>query len=517
MSSEPEPQHANGEIPDGLLGSTVPRIWTQPLISGLPGPCGCGCALTPDTSYGFDVASFADEVIGMPLDPWERWAVIHAGELLPDGRPRFRQVLLLVARQNGKTHLLVVLTSYWLWVAEEKMILGTSTILDYARESWEKVVEIQEENQDILPVPKNGVRRANGEQVIRTDKGCKYKIGTASRKGGRSLTINRLVADELREHRDWSAYNASLFAMNAVPSAQAWFLSNAGDAESVVLNSLQDSATEYIETGDGDRRLGLFEWSATPGCEIDDPYEIAQANPNVGRRADWDTLMGSAKAAKTAGGKKEAGFRTEVLCQRVEALEPALDMTSWDSTAMVVDLSPYRSLVSLAIDLSPDGLHGSCYAAAVINGTVHIDPVAEWAGAGTTSAMRRELPMHIKRIRPRTVGWAPSGPIAAIGVEFAGAKWVPSGTTMSPAKTEMPPICMGFADLIKSGDIVHSPDPMLAMQAVSAKKLKRGDTWVFTRAEGFESAWVDAVYAAAIAVHQARSAPNSGGHESRMV
>src|SRR5690606_19899306 len=100
-----------------VVGVTQPRIATAPLVTGKPGPCGCGCALTPRTSYGFDVDDFARDVLRMELDPWQRHLVIHAGELLPDGRtPRFRTVLSMVSRQNGKTTLLVVLTLYWLYV-----------------------------------------------------------------------------------------------------------------------------------------------------------------------------------------------------------------------------------------------------------------------------------------------------------------------------------------------------------------------------------------------------------------
>jgi phage terminase large subunit-like protein len=67
--------------------------------------------LTPATSYGFEVIDFARDVLEHPLLPWQEFAVIHGGELLPDGRPRFRIVLLLVSRQNGKTELPVVLSA----------------------------------------------------------------------------------------------------------------------------------------------------------------------------------------------------------------------------------------------------------------------------------------------------------------------------------------------------------------------------------------------------------------------
>lgn len=75
--------------PAPVYGSTMPRLWTRPLVVGPPGPCGCGCALTPATSDGYDVAAWASDVLGVTLRPWQRWALIHGLELLPDGRPRF--------------------------------------------------------------------------------------------------------------------------------------------------------------------------------------------------------------------------------------------------------------------------------------------------------------------------------------------------------------------------------------------------------------------------------------------
>src|SRR5690606_40067620 len=73
--------------------------------------------------------------------PCQVWAVIHAGELLVDGRPRFRTVLMVVARQNGKTHLLRTLALYWAFVERWPLTLGMSTNLEYAAEAWQAAVD----------------------------------------------------------------------------------------------------------------------------------------------------------------------------------------------------------------------------------------------------------------------------------------------------------------------------------------------------------------------------------------
>jgi len=500
-----------------LLGSTTPRLLTPPLVTGPPGPCGCGCALTRATSYGFGVVEFADDVLQEPLDPWERLAVIHGGELLPDGRPRFRRVLLLVARQNGKTHLLKVLSLYWLFVERQRLVVGTSTNLDYAREAWEAAVEAAETNEALsVLLPKNGVRRTNGEQTLTTSERCRYKIATATRKGGRSLAIDRLVADELREHQRWDAYNAAYNAMNARPGAQAWFLSNAGDDDSVVLNSLRDDAISHLEHGDGDPRLGIMEWSAPDGCELDDPAALAQANPNVGRRADWDTLLGPARAAKLKGGEQETGFRTEVLCQRVRKLNPALDAVKWASLGPTADEPPVpldgdlRRRTVWAWDISPDGLHATCYAAAVDDdGVVRLDVVQAWQGPTASAQLRTDLPGMVTRAKPAAVGWLPAGPAASVAAQFAVRKgvrsaWPPPGVRAEEIKGEITQVCMGLAELVRVGGLRHAGDPLLTAQVGIAERGKRGDAWVFARPV---DGWVDAVYAAAAAAHLARTLP----------
>ena len=86
-------------------GSEQPRIFTPPLRR-----------LTPKTSLGFSAVEFAEDVLEMSLFPWQRWLLIHALETLPDGSFRFRNVVVLVARQNGKSTLSIVLSQWSMYV-----------------------------------------------------------------------------------------------------------------------------------------------------------------------------------------------------------------------------------------------------------------------------------------------------------------------------------------------------------------------------------------------------------------
>lgn len=472
----------------------LPRLWTPPLRE-----------LTPETSYGFSVIDFARDVLEEPLDPWQEWLVVHAGELLEDGRPRFRTVLAIVARQNGKTHLLRVLIMYWLFVEQVGLVLGTSTTRDYAKEVWTQVCDSSAGNRWLAGLSDPPIR-GTGLETFRTKSGSKYRIAASNRSGGRGLTVDRLAIDELREHQTWDAWNASTYAQNAVWDAQAWTISNMGDEKSVVLNSLRQAGLSFIETGEGDPRFGLFEWSVPSGEDLTDPNVLVRANPNLGRRTDVDAAVGAARRAIAAGGAELAGFRTEVACQQVLLLDPAIDPDAWTrcTDPEPLDLAEHRRRTSLFLDVSIDGNHATLVAAVNLDGTVHVEVVKQWSGYGCTALVREDLPGLLRRVNPRNIGWYPQSGAAAITVELNKKSWIPQGTKAAPITSEMTAVCMGFADLVRTGKLRHPGDQMLNQHVFSSEKLRRGDGFVFTRTGTHQ---VDGSYAAAGAVHLARSTP----------
>ena len=490
-----------------VFGSTTPRLWTPPLITGDPGPCGCGCALTPETSYGFDVDDFARDVIGTPLDPWQRFLVIHAGELLPDGRPRFRQVLVLISRQQGKTHLGVVLTLYWLFVEQQKLVLGTSTIRDTAKESWRAAVATAEGSEWLAPLM-GKPRSANGEETLETLAGCRYRIAASNRRGGRGMTINRLILDELREHLTNEAVDAAIPATNAVWDAQIYAFTNQGGDDSVVLHAWREAALAFIRDGEGDRRLGMFEWSAPDGADPTDPAALLQSNPSCGIRTDLEMLIGQGARAKAAGGAELASFRTEILCQRVNLLEPAIDPDRWLDCAddEPPNLAEHRGRVALCLDVSLDETHATLVAAAELDSVVHVEVVKQWDDMATAML---ELPGIVEKVRPAKFGWFPAGPAAALTTALSERKnavnrWPPRRTELEEIRGELAACCMGFAALVRSGKVRHSPEngPLLTAHVTATQRTPRGDAWVFGRRDS--GGPIDATYAAAGAAHLAR-------------
>jgi phage terminase large subunit-like protein len=201
------------------------------------------------------VIHFAATVLEQPLDPWQQWLVIHLGEMLDDGRPRFRQVLVLVARQNGKTHLCKVLALFWMFVERWPLVFGTSTDLEQAKEAWEFALELAEGVPALAAkMHRRHKRVGNGQQVFWTVDRSRYRISAANRKGGRGKSIDRAIGDELREQHTWDAYNAAYNAMNLRARAQVVYITNMGDDRSVVLNSLRKASSGRSRSSSGRRR-----------------------------------------------------------------------------------------------------------------------------------------------------------------------------------------------------------------------------------------------------------------------
>lgn len=331
------PTVTSGSAVELLKGHTEPRVWTPELR-----PLHGGTAFEKPTTLGYEAIDFAKRILKVNLNPWQEWFLIHALEVKPDQNLRFRTILLMVARQNGKTLVVEIMILWRMFIDGANLIIGTSQNLDTAESTWEEVVEYIE-NSTALSKELTKVSRTNGRKFVRTrQKGKRvreYKIQTASRSGGRSLSADMVFLDELREHFNYEAWNAITKTMMARQRAQNVCASNAGDKFSVVLNEqrkrahgrLGDPDNLYAEgeslPGGVDDSFGIFEWSATPGRDIWDKAGWQEANPSLGY-----TLFEEAISAAAAS-DPEAGFRTEVLCQKVDLLHvsPFGGQDVWDA------------------------------------------------------------------------------------------------------------------------------------------------------------------------------------------
>lgn len=356
-----------------FYGYAEPRVCTPPLRP-----------LTPETTLGFDVIEFAENVLHINLYPWQKVLLCRMLELLEDGTLRFRTVVVLIARQNGKSTLSQVLALWFMIVWGWPLVMGTAQDLETAEEVWQGAVDLVEEDEELVKLLKRVVK-VNGKKALElkpADKpapgelkkktGPRYKVKAANRRAGRGFTGNLIMLDELREHQNWEAWGAITKTTMAQAEALILALSNAGDLASVVLRYLRKMAHEAIGDPDGiceeigasgptlldvadlqeddedeldeddledfeqePDTLGLFEWSAPPGCDRKDRNGWAQANPSL----NWNVGFTERTIAAACKTDPEWVFRTEVLCQWSEGtLTGPFPPGAWDKGKNPVEI-----------------------------------------------------------------------------------------------------------------------------------------------------------------------------------
>ena len=483
-------------LPGVLYGRVEPRIWTPPLRE-----------LTSETSLGYAAIEFANDVLGLRPFPWQRWLLIHAleivGDLEGDWHFRFRNVCILIARQNGKSTLGQILSLFFLYVLGTPLILGTAQDLDTAEEVWEGALDIIEGNDELAAMADKPIK-VNGKKTIRLLSGERYKVKAASRRAGRGLSGDLILLDELREHTSWEAWGAITKTTMARANAMVWALSNAGDAASIVLRYLRKMAHKSLGDPDGinanddpsllldptqaedveveaDESLGIFEWSAPPGCATDDPDGWAQANPSMGHGITERAIRSAQRT------DPEWTFRTEVLCQWSDGtLIGPFPAGTWEAgTAQRIENTDTydsaiaeKAKVAFCLDVAWDRSQAHIAVAGLReDGQPHVQIIASRYGTDWVKAWFQDAEMGAARRKTQVV-IQPTAPAGALIEELRSI-----GVNVYELKgTELGQSCGRFYDLVVQNELHHLPQPVLDVAAaVAVTRPLPGDSWAWDR------------------------------------
>lgn len=487
-----------------ILGVEEPRIFTPPLRE-----------LTPETSLGYNVIDFAENVLHEELVPWQKRVLIRALEIVGDLSSldwhfRFRTVIIEVARQNGKTKLLQILTEWFLYVFGAPLVIGTAQNLDTAETVWDEVVCDIEDNSELAGEIER-VCHSNGKKALELTEGRKYKVAPLSRKGGRGQSADLVILDELREMLTWAPWSAISKTTMARPNAIVFCLSNAGDAASVVLRHLRMLCHRALGDPDGicgqldklgdpsddigeevelfDDSIGLFEYSSPPGCRKNDRQAWAMANPSLNHTVNGIKLITERALASACASDPEEEFRTECLCQWIESASTSPFPTdSWENGK---DKDSHRApdaQLFYGVDVS----HNHNHIAVAICGmradhNYHIEPVGYYSRQGHLIEFLRERVMK-------------DGGQINVAIQGKGANVSFMGDTLEEIQgvnlvrvqgADLPAYHGRFYEgvaALETGSeldapkIYHRPAPLLDVAANVAVTKPMGDgAWVFNR------------------------------------
>jgi hypothetical protein len=397
----------------------------------------------------------------LPLMPWQRLVADVGGELDPDtGLPAYREVIVTVPRQSGKTTLVLgwEIQRAHGWGSAQRIVYSAQTGNDARKKLIEDQVPILEPRRHRLGIRR--ILRGMGNEAVEFANGSRITLLASTADSGHGKTIDLGVKDELFADFDDRRDQAMIPAMATRAAGQVLTASTMGTDESVPLNRAVDrgrlAVAEGVRSG-----IAYFEWSADADEDPDDPETWRRCMPALGRTIT-ERVVVHARATLTDG-----EFRRAFLNQQTKAEDRVIPGTAWNAICGE-QVSPQDPLV-FSLDVNPERS-----AAAIVAASAGVAELVEYRLAtGWIIGRAKEL---AERHGSRWVvdGGGPAGSMIA-DLERAGLK------VHAVSAREMIDACGQFYDSVMEGKVQIRRHSKLDEAVAGAAKRQVGDAWAWTR------------------------------------
>ena len=331
-----------------------------------------------------EIAKLADD-LGTPLMPWQKWVLDDMMRVDAKGNYIRKTSLLLVARQNGKSHLGRMRVIWGLFYGGETKHLIMSSNRATALMTFREIAWIIE-NAPHLKAGTKAIRYANGGERIELLNGATLDLVSDTRDSSRGRTADFLWIDEVREISK-DGYTAAIPTTRARPNSQTLLTSNAGDAFSETLNNLRERALSAPP-----KSFGFYEYSAPQYCKITDRNGWAFANPALGHTITEESLE---EAVAT---NKIEDTRTELLCQWIDSLQSPWPHGVLEATSDASLQIPLGGYTVFGFDVSPSRRNASLVAGQIMgDGRI---------GVGILQTWESQVSVDDLKIAAEIKGWA---------------------------------------------------------------------------------------------------------------
>lgn len=329
-----------------------------------------GTPRTPEReTLGPAVAEVA-AALGKAFKPHQRHITDVALEIDPEtGLLAYREVVLVMMRQQGKSELVLPLTTWRAMAWADQRILYASHIAAEARRRWEDVHLKRLDASPFRSFYRPRLRLA--QEAILWRNGSSYSpMSTTSKTGGTGDSVDLGVLDEAWSHEDSGAEQSLRPAMLTREQPQLWVCS-------MVPGPTRLKSTDWaylrkkMSVGQARVRAGLtrdiayFEFAARPGLDPGDPATWWSCMPALGHliteaavRADFESMERDDFTTEYLGwpiiGRNA---KWQVISEGEWELARDPDSQPLDPVALAVAVDPDRTVAAIAASGSrTDGL-----------------------------------------------------------------------------------------------------------------------------------------------------------------
>lgn len=454
-----------------LTDRWIPGTYTKPLSDDF---------ITDGPKLRKFVSLFFKNKDGSPFvfDPWQAWLIDHCLERYPDdwpdqhlaGRLRYQQIVISVARQNGKSELATALGFYLLFMNNpDPYVVGLASNADQANIIYKRVKKVIDDNPEL----RQRFKTTGTRGITRLDKSGYYTV-----KPAKADSLQGIAGDTLFDEVHLCStdmWAAMVFGTTALADGVVIGTTTAGDDTSVLLKDLYKVGRESA-VGEGSERFGFFLWEAAAACDLWDEEAWLDANPSIAcGRLNLAEQMESAKALP------EHEVRRFRLNQFVSSESAWLPMSLWAPGA-VDDFPDGQPIFS--IDRTPSWEHAT------------ITATYKTAEGFYTEVVDSLVKPNLESLLSRCEAlWQSSPNLYVMDGYVLGDLAKELQRRGYPVKVirqgDVSNACATAYALIASAKVQHAGDELLARQMPFAVRKNFGDAWRISRQSS--SVEIDAV------------------------
>lgn len=393
--------------------------------------------------------------------PHQQQIVDTALEVDKDGKPFWREVVVLLPRQHGKS----VLTLAWMlqralrWPDPQKIAYSAQTGFDARRKLLDDFGPMLMHSRFDAVISK--FNRRAGNEGVEFKTGSRIDVIASSESAGHGRTLDLAILDEAFADQDNRREQAILPAMATKPAAQMLLVSTAGTDSSVFLRRKVEAGRAAVLDG-ADRGIAYFEWSAPEDANPEDERTWWATMPALGHTINLDVVR---HARQTMS---EDDFRRAYLNQWTATDERVIPAAVWDAVCSR-SVAPEGQLV-FGVDVAAD--RGSASIVAV-----------DRDGQGELVEYREGVAWLVDRAVELAERWNAPIVLDAYGPAgtFADAIEAPGVRVDRYSARQVSMACAALFDAVADRKVRVRDHERLSAAVAGARRRVSGDSWFWGR------------------------------------
>jgi hypothetical protein len=413
--------------------------------------------------------------------PWQQ-LVADVGFEIQDGLPAYREIVITVPRQSGKTSLMLA------WEVHRAIAWGDLQTIAYTAQTGfdarQKLINDQVpvlQASEIRPAIRK-IYLANGKESVIFRNGSRIQVLPSTPTAGHGKTIALGVIDEAFADEEGIREASLLPAMATRADAQMIVVSTAGTDSALYLRRKVEMGRASTEVAN-DAGIAYFEWSADPDDDPFDPETWAACMPALGHTIREDAIR------HAIGSMSLADFRRAYLNTWTISDDRLIPEKVWRSCTSTAT-TPTGKL-AFGVDVALDRSRASI---AVADADGHVEIIE--AQSGVSWVLNRAHQLARRWNAPIVIdGYSPAGgliePLANLGVEV-----------VSYRLPDVVAACNLLYDAILEKAVKVKTDDRLDRAVAAVRKKAVGNSWLWAR--NVIDADLTPLYAATVAWHFAK-------------